>query len=361
MLDGKSDGGKGRLLAAGLGLGLVAREVVQRLREADLRDEVALITGGSRGLGLLLARELAKEGCRLVICARDQGELRRAREDLEARGAQVLDVSCDVADRAQVDRMIEQATSRFGGVDTVINNAGIIQVGPIQTMTLEDFEQAMGVIFWGMVYPTMALLPGMLERRSGRIVNITSIGGKVSVPHLVPYNCAKFATVGFSEGLGAELAGTGVQVTTIVPGLMRTGSHLNAVAKGNQEAEFGLFALAASLPIVSMDGERAARQIVQAVKRGQKERILSIPANVMARIQGLLPGANTQLLGLVNRFVMPAPDGAGAASGLGRDIQARMSSRLLDSATRWGRSAAERFHQYPGPSPASAPEKPPGG
>lgn len=100
----------------------------------------------------------------------------------------------------------------------------------------------------------------MRARRRGRIVNITSIGGKVGMPHLLPYTCAKFATVGLSEGLRAELGREGIRVTTIVPGLMRTGSHLKAMFRGQHEQEFTWFSLGASLPLVSMGAERAARQ-----------------------------------------------------------------------------------------------------
>jgi short-subunit dehydrogenase len=339
------DGDTGRLVAAGLGLGLVGRELFRWLREADLRGQVALITGGSRGLGLLLARELAKQGCRLVICARDEAGLARAREDLEGRGAEVLTVRCDVTDREQVERLAAAATGRFGRVDLLVNNAGIIQVGPIQAMTLEDFEEAVGVMFWGVVYPTLAVLPQMLERKRGRIVNITSIGGKVSVPHLVPYTCAKFAAVAFSEGLRAELARDGITVTTIVPGLMRTGSHLNAFAKGNKGAEYVLFALAANLPFVSMDAERAARQIVRATRRGEAERILTIPANLMARFHNLFPGVTADLLGLVNRLFLPGADGTDTSRARGREVQARIGSPLLEALTSWGRSAARRFNQ----------------
>src|SRR5439155_11331763 len=117
--------------------------------------------------------------------------------------------------------------SRFGQIDILVNNAGVIKVGPLDTMAVEDFEKAVAVMFWGVVYPTLAVLPEMRRRRSGRIAAITSIGGKVSVPHLLPYCCAKFAAVGFCEGLRAELAPYGIRVTTVVPGLMRTGSHRN--------------------------------------------------------------------------------------------------------------------------------------
>src|SRR5450759_4776995 len=119
-------------------------------------------------------------------------------------------------------------------------------------MEVAYFELAMDVMYWGVLYPTLAVLPQMREHKRGRIVNITSIGGKVSIPHLLPYNSAKFAAVGLSEGLRAELAMDGVTVTTIVPGLMRTGSHINAYFKGKQEREYTWFALGASLPVISM-------------------------------------------------------------------------------------------------------------
>ena len=196
-------------LAAGVGLILAGRSAYKHLRNwraQELYGQTVLITGGSRGLGLALAEEFARQGCNIVICAREEDELVRARQ-------------------------------HFGRIDVLVNNAGIISVGPLLSQKLEDFQEAMDVMFWGIVHPTLAVLPQMLQDGHGRIVNITSIGGKVSVPHLIPYGCAKFAAVGFSEGLHAEVKRFGVNVTTVVPGLMRTGSHLNAFFKGKHESE----------------------------------------------------------------------------------------------------------------------------
>ena len=339
--------------AATLGLGLVGRAVLARRGEADLRDQVVLVTGGSRGLGFLLAREFGRQGCRIAICARDGQELERARADLERQDIVVLALPCDVADREAVEGLVSEVSGRFGRIDVLVNNAGVIQVGPIRSMTVPDFQAAMDVMYWGTVYASLAVLPQMQARGQGRIVNISSVGGKVSVPHLVPYSCAKFAAVAFSEGLRAELAGEGIAVTTIVPGLMRTGSHLNAEAKGDQEGEFVRFALAATLPLISMDAEQAAREIVAATRRGEAERILSLPANVIARLQGLFPGTMANLLSLVNRFLLPTDIAARSARGV--EIQERIQSRVFGWATSWGRSAAQRFHEYPGPVHLSRP------
>jgi NAD(P)-dependent dehydrogenase (short-subunit alcohol dehydrogenase family) len=337
--------GLGVGVASGLGFGLtlLGWEALARRREADLRGRVALVTGGSRGLGLLLARELAREGCRLAICARGDEELQESRRALEAEGAAVLAVRCDVSDRAQAEHFVNETAQRFGQIDICVNNAGIIQVGPVETMTAEDFQQAMAVMFWGTVYPTLAVLPEMLKRRAGHIVNITSIGGKVSVPHLLPYNCAKFAAVAFSEGLHAELASRRIRVLTVVPGLMRTGSHINAWFKGRREAEYAWFSLGASLPGLSMDAERAARQIVRAIKRNAAQATLGLPAQVLERVHGLFPGATVALLGLANAVLLPRANGGGAPAARGRDLEDRMDSRWLNAATVLGRSAARRF------------------
>jgi short-subunit dehydrogenase len=312
--------------------------------DTDLHGQVALITGGGRGLGLLLARAFAAEGCRIAICARDEVELAEAKRDLKQRGVEVVTVTCDIANREQVDAMVDEVNRRLGRVDILVNNAGVIQVGPMSSMTLADYEEAMNIMFWGALYPTLAVVPQMRERRAGRIVNITSIGGKISVPHLLPYSCAKFAAVGLSEGLRAELARDGISVTTIVPGLMRTGSHENAFFKGQPNAEFGWFSLGASLPFISMDAERAASQIVEAAKEGSAERILSLPATVAARVHGVFPGLTADFLGLVNR-VLPSGDGGSTGRVRGREAQASSHSALLDALTIFGRSAARHFNE----------------
>jgi short-subunit dehydrogenase len=337
--------GRPTLLAVA-GLGLLGYKTVQWMRQQeDMHGQVVLITGGSRGLGLALARAFAHEGCRLALCARDVQELQHAQQDLVQRGTEVLVLPCNIAEQEQVQRLVEQVTQRFGRIDILVNNAGTIHVGPVHTATVQDFETALAVMFWGMLYPTLAVLPQMRARQSGRIVNITSIGGLVSVPHLLPYNCAKFAAVGLSEGLRAELRQEGIRVTTIVPGLMRTGSYLHANFQGQQEREFTWFTLGSTLPLVSMSAERAARQIVQATKRGEAERILTVSANVLGRLHGLCPGITADLLGTVNS-ILPGPDGAANTSALGLEVQRHIHSRLFDVLTSLGRAAAHRLHQY---------------
>ena len=204
---------------AGIVSFVAVREILQRRKFIDVQGKVVLITGGSRGFGLAIAEEFARMGSKLVLCSREDDELERVRQKLTEFGTQVLTVRCDVTDVEQVQRLIDQATERFGRVDILVNNAGIISVGALPTLTRQDFEESMNVIFWGTYNTTMAVLPQMKERKDGRIVNIASVGGKASVPHLLSYSSAKFAVEGFSAGLHAELAKDGIVVTTVSPGL----------------------------------------------------------------------------------------------------------------------------------------------
>ncbi|MEP6716682.1 MAG: SDR family NAD(P)-dependent oxidoreductase, partial [Terriglobia bacterium] len=255
----------------------------------------------------------------------------------------VMTYRCDVTSREDVAGMIAAVIARFGRIDILVNNAGQIQVGPLEAVTTDDFEKAMNVMFWGMVHPTMALLPAMRARKSGRIVNITSIGGKVSVPHLLPYSSAKHAAEGFSEGLRAELKDSGVTVTTIAPGLMRTGSWNAAEFKGDREAEANWFSLGASLPGTSMSADRAARQIVSAVKRGDAEKILTLQAVMLARIHGMAPVLTQELLALGGRLLLPGGN-SNKRSRPGWSLS-NLKSPQMRIALSLGRMAARHLNQ----------------
>lgn len=321
---------------AGGAAGYAALHAFRRKRAADLRGRVVLITGGSRGLGLQLARDLAQHGCKIAICARDSAELDHARHEIARSGAQVWSRVCDVTDRDQVNALVHDAIDHYGRLDILIANAGIIQVGPIEHMRLEDFEEAMKVMFWGVLYPIW----------SARIVTITSIGGKVSVPHLIPYSCAKFAAVALSEGLHAELAPKGIKVHTIVPGLMRTGSYLNAVFKGRQADEFRWFGLSSSSPGITMSAERAPAQIIETIRTGRPERVLTTPVQLLARFHGAFPELSQAILKLVNRLVLPSGEGGSTERVSGKEAEHRLGP-LFSVLTALGKAAAARMNERP--------------
>ena len=295
----------------------------------DFTDKVVLITGGSRGLGLVLARQFAAEGARLALCARDEEELQRARAELESRGAEVLTHRCDVTSRDDVSEMVAAVEHRLGGVDVLVNNAGVIQMGPIEVMTHADFEKAMNAHFWAPLNTMMAVLPGMRQKKSGRIVNISSIGGKVSVPHLVPYCASKFALTGLSRGLRTELLKDGIAVTTICPGLMRTGSPRNAGFKGKHRYEYAWFSIGDASPLVSVSAENAARQIVNACRSGRAELVISVPAKIAVLFDTLLPELTSDLFALANRLLLPEAGGIGQREAKGKESSSVWSPSLL--------------------------------
>jgi NAD(P)-dependent dehydrogenase (short-subunit alcohol dehydrogenase family) len=303
----------------------------------SLRDKVALITGGSRGLGLVLARQICAEGGKVALIARDAGELSRAKADLVPRGGVVLTVQCDLFDAAQIESAVRQVIDRLGKIDILINNAGIIEVGPLQHMTREDFERAMHLHFWAPFELISQIVPEMRTWGGGRIVNISSIGGKMAVPHLAPYSASKFALTGFSDALRAELARDNIYVTTIAPGMMRTGSHVNAKFKGKHDDEFAWFAASAGAPLISMNANRAARKILAACRRGQPSLTLTFAARAAILGNALFPNLTGYVMKLVNRFLPEAGDEGGnqlrAGSQL-RRLKPGWLTHLADRATK---------------------------
>ena len=294
---------------AAAGTVLVARTL--RRREAvSFAGLSVVIAGASRGLGLVLARELGAEGARLTLLARDRDELARAREDLRSRGVDVEVIACDLRDQEEAQAAIEQVVQRHGRIDVLINNAGVIQAGPLEHMEIADFEDSMAVHLWGPLYTMYAAAPHMKRQGGGRIVNIASIGGLVAVPHLLPYCTSKHALVGLSDGMRAELAKDDILVTTVCPGLMRTGSHINALFKGQHRAEFAWFSIGDSLPLASIDAERAARQIVDACRHGDPHLTITIQARVAAIVDRVAPNLMARVMILVNRL-LPGPTDRG--------------------------------------------------
>src|SRR5579883_76094 len=282
---------RGRLLLAVGGATVLLTLALRRTTRLDLRGKAVVVAGGSRGLGLVLARELARRGAVLTLLARDLGELERARADLLARGAEAVTIiACDVTDQTSVRAAVDGALAVNGRVDILFNCAGDIEVGPLESMRKSDFERAMSTNFWGAVHLAEAVVPSMRAQGGGRIVNVSSIGGVLAVPHLLPYVASKFALTGLSLGMRAELAKDRIVVTTVCPGLMRTGSPPRALFKGDRAAEYAWFAACDSLPLLSMSAEGAARRIVRAAGRGRAMVLLGAPAKIAARAQVLFPG-----------------------------------------------------------------------
>ena len=224
-------------------------------------------------------------------------------------------------DRAQVETAVQETINRYGTIDILINNAGIIQVGPLEHMVREDFERAMQLHFWAPFDLIRQVVPEMRRRGGGRIVNISSIGGKIAVPHMAPYTASKFALAGLSDALCAELARENIFVTTVTPGMMRTGSQGHAKFKGDHAGEYTWFAASSALPLASISAEHAARKILAACVRGKPALMMPIPARALILANALFPNLFGHVMKIVNAYLPSAVGPSGNDSRAGSDFQ----------------------------------------
>ena len=287
----------------------------------ELADKVALITGGSRGLGLAIARELAGRGAHVALIARDQEELGRARDLLSWEGNEALTLPCDLLDSAQIQSAVQQTIKRFGRIDILINNAGIIEVGPFDHMQVEDFDRAMRLHFWAPFVLTSYVLPHLRSTGGGRIVNISSIGGKIAIPHMAAYSASKFALTGFSDAIRAELARDKIYVTTVTPGMMRTGSQDFAKFKGDHAAEYKWFDASSKLPLASISAERAARKIVAACRSGQPALVMPLSAYLLIAANAVFSNLFARIMMVVNTFLPSTVSRSGDEARPGSEVR----------------------------------------
>jgi short-subunit dehydrogenase len=338
----------GVAVAGAAALAALAFSAAVRSRAANLRGKIVLITGSSRGLGLAMAEEFGRRGARIVLTARDSEELDRGRALLLRRQAvtdpeKIIALSADLRDPGDVERLIQRVTDAWGQIDILVNNAGVITVGPIENQTLRDFREVMDANFFTGVHCTLSVLPQMLARRSGTIVNIASIGGKVAVPHLLPYTASKFAEVGFSQGLHAELRHKGVHVLTVCPGLMRTGSHVNAFFSGDSEKEYRWFSFGATTPGISTSARQAARKIVRAVIAREIEIAITPQAIVASRLAQVAPEVTGRVMGTISRML---PDPTATTAAPVRGMEARNLEPIPAKSLGW--SAAQQYNEVDG-------------
>ena len=334
-----------------IGCALIVILLLRLPTRYSLRKKIIVITGGSRGLGLAMAREFARDGAQLALLARDGEELHRAAADLRRLNAHVSTWPCDVREAREVERTISAIAEKYGRIDILVNNAGIMLVAPLEAMAKEDFEEAMQVHFWAPYHVTMAALPYLKRNPESRIVNISSIGGRVAVPHMAPYCASKFALAGFSDALRTEVAGQGVRVTTVTPGLMRTGSHVNASFKGDHSKEFAWFSICAGMPLLSIGARRAARQIVAAARRGRPELTITLQARSLILAQSLMPNLLAGIFKMVNSLLPKAIPGEGLVKKKGYESQSTIAPSVL---TGLADRATPRFNEGPKPQPLSS-------
>jgi short-subunit dehydrogenase len=269
----------------------------------SLRNRAVVITGSSRGLGLALAEQFLREGARVALIARDSEELDRAQALLQQRvSGQIFTISCDVTQPAEISRAFELIEGVFGRIDILVNNAGSIVIGPIEAMTRDDYDALLNLQVHAVVQTTQTVLPIFRQNGGGRIANICSIGGKMAVPHMGVYCAGKFALAGLSSVMAAELAAENIVITTVFPSIMRVGSTVQAVVKGDHEKEYAWFALGSAVPGMSVSANYAARQIVRGICAGDAQVIFPTTARLANLAQANFPELFALALRTAARF-----------------------------------------------------------
>lgn len=339
--------------AVWMGAGLAGLAAASLLRRRQSRREsglalggrTVLITGGSRGLGYAMAAEFLRQGSRVALVARDADELRSAASQLAPLGT-VTTFAADLTQTDEIPNLVARIHEQVGPVSILVNNAGVMQIGPWQALREEDFRHAMNLHFWAPLALTRAVLPDMLNQGAGRIVNISSIGALIAVPHLLSYSASKFALQGLSEGWHAELRKHGIRLTVVCPWLMRTGSQERALLRGDAESEFAWFAAAGATPLTAQSAATAARAIVRAARRGTPRVVLSPRGKIAALAHGVAPNFVIHLMSWTDRLLPRAqPTTAASAPQSGEASYTRWSRLLLRplirrAGARWNQPAA---------------------
>lgn len=244
---------------------------------------LAVITGGSSGMGLATARQLAKRGMDVVIVARDEGKLAAALDQLRQVSPKAAAYSADLSNWQSTQTVFAHILAEHGVPDVLVNSAGVIYPGEFASMPLEHFEINMTCGYWSVVYPCRAVAPAMAQRGSGHILNVSSVAGFLAIYGYTGYSSAKYAVVGFSEALRFEMRPEGVLVSCVCP--PDTETPALAFEHTLRPAETDV--IAGNIKPIS--AEKVAQAIVEAIGR---DKFMIIPDALSAfyfRLKGLLP------------------------------------------------------------------------
>ncbi len=256
-----------------------------------------VITGASTGIGKALALLLADQlKGRLIINARTAEALAETKSLIEKAGGQAIVAAGDVAAEGMAASLVERCLKEFGDIDLLVNNAGLAKPGSVMNLTPQDWERVFAVNFFAPLHATYAALPHFVANKRGKVVNISSIAGKVAFPGSVCYAASKFALTGMSEGMAAELQNQGVDFITVCPGWVRTEFFAKNAIMGSKNptliAEKNDLRGILMRHVLSISSENAAHHIFKALQKGGgQEIVLTAPGVAVERLNALFPGA----------------------------------------------------------------------
>jgi NAD(P)-dependent dehydrogenase (short-subunit alcohol dehydrogenase family) len=267
---------------------------------ASSKDVRAVVTGAGSGLGRAFAVELASRGALVLVSDLDAGRAEQTASEIMASGGRALSFACDVTDLDAVQRLAGEADERMGGVDLLINNAGVAVGGPMEDIPIEDWRWVVDVNLWGVVHGCHVFYPRMKAQGSGTILNVASAAGLLAPPELGPYNVTKAAVIALSETLHAEGKPHGVQVTVLCPTFFKTGI-MDAARGPIDHASKALVAkLMERSPLQASD---VARHALAACDHGRLYAVPMMDGKLFWVLKRLLPGSFYGVTGLVQRAV----------------------------------------------------------
>lgn len=262
----------------------------------ELKNKVAVITGAGSGIGRALAIALAREGAKPAISDIDQGCLEETAKMIKEKGSQVYSHVLDVSKREDVYAYADRIVEETGGVDLVINNAGVTVIDSGEDLTYEDFEWIMGINFWGMVYGTKAFVPHLKKRKEGHIVNISSIFGVVGFPFQSAYNATKFGIRGFSEAMMMELAGTNIRISTVHPGGIKTDIARKCRFKKMEGVKDAAEIVQKFDRAAATSSDEAANIIIRGIRKNRERILVGKDAKLIDITQRLFPEMYKKIL-----------------------------------------------------------------
>lgn len=261
----------------------------------NLQEKVALVTGAASGIGRALSLELARWGAHLILVDRNEVGLAEVARLIRPMGREVACIGADLSTKEGINQCARRAIRQMGQVDILVNNAGIMPLGPVSAMSLPDWEKVLDINVWAPVRMNNLLLPHMISRGHGHIVNVASIAGLLPVPGMTAYVLSKFAVVGYTEALRAEISGEGIDVTCICPGFTRTGlAQTKGYGTGGMQ-EFG----ARLMEIVGASPERVALQMVRAIRHRKGLSTPGTAGTILPNLMRLSPAFMTGVMGRV--------------------------------------------------------------
>ena len=253
--------------------------------DESLKGRVAVVTGASSGIGEATARELASRGAAVVLASRDAGRLETLRREISASGGRALAVKTDISDAGSVDAMVRETVEAFGSVGILVNNAGLGLSGRVAQVRAEDLRYVFEVNTVGPLNCIQAALPHM--PRGGRIINVSSVVGRRSIPKVGGYCATKFALNALSDALRVEIADRGISVTSVYPGTTRTAFRENSRRTKDEKRGWRP---------KGVTPEKVAEKIAEAAEKGPRDVYVTLPDRLFVAATMLLPGLTDRLL-----------------------------------------------------------------